>query len=347
MNYSISDKLEDIKVSVYCLAYNHEKYIKKALDGFIMQQTNFRYEVIVHDDASTDKTPDIIKEYAEKYPDIIKPIFQKENQLSKGINISATYIFPKIRGKYIASCEGDDYWNDKYKLQKQFDVMEEHPECSLSTHKVQFCNEDGTFNPRILPGRCFHINKSDVIKEDELVKCYWIYGTYPFHTSSYFFRRSILDIDLDYPRDIGILRKCLIKGSVYYFNEPMSIRRLGAVSSWTTLLNKKGTQEWYKLILRDNEAEERFDQYTNYKYHDYIQVSRLKKFISYARWTEFHKEIKSLLIKYDLSPWKIRKKITAYMFLELQLKYILVMYMPKGYVVIRKMWDLLIKRKQN
>lgn len=123
--------MEDIKVSVYCLAYNHEKYIKSALDGMVNQETNFRYEIIVHDDASKDNTAKIIKEYADKYPDIIKPIYQIENQYSKKIGIVKKYILPNIEGKYIAICEGDDYWIDNKKLQKQYDYLEKHPDCTF------------------------------------------------------------------------------------------------------------------------------------------------------------------------------------------------------------------------
>lgn len=103
-----SDETVDSKimVSVYCLAYNHEKYIRHTLNGFVSQKTNFRYEVFVHDDASTDNTASIIQEYADKYPDIIKPIFQTENQHSQKIPIIATHILPKMSGKYIAACEG-------------------------------------------------------------------------------------------------------------------------------------------------------------------------------------------------------------------------------------------------
>ena len=109
--------MEDgIVVSVYCLAYNHEQYIRDALEGFVRQKTNFRYEVLVHDDASTDNTPAIIREYAQKYPDIIKPIFQTENQYSKGVKILPEIIHPKSSGRYIAFCEGDDYWCDENKL---------------------------------------------------------------------------------------------------------------------------------------------------------------------------------------------------------------------------------------
>lgn len=123
--------MEQIMVSIICNTYNHEKYIADALEGFVSQKTNFKFEVLIHDDASTDGTADIIRKYEKKYPEIIKPIYQTENQYSKGIKISFALQFPRAKGKYIAMCEGDDYWIDEYKLQKQVDYMETHPDCTF------------------------------------------------------------------------------------------------------------------------------------------------------------------------------------------------------------------------
>lgn len=117
-------------VSIVCTTFNHGSHIKQTLDSFVMQQCNFPIEVIVHDDASTDNTAAIIKEYAAKYS-FIKPIIQSENQYSKGLNIWG-YLFTKeVRGQYIAICEGDDYWIDPLKLQKQVDFLEENAEYGL------------------------------------------------------------------------------------------------------------------------------------------------------------------------------------------------------------------------
>lgn len=121
----------NIVVSVICNTYNHEPYIRQCLDGFVMQKTDFSFEVLIHDDASTDKTADIIREYEAQYPDIIKPIYQAENQYSKKTGIMKTFQYPRVKGKYIALCEGDDYWIDPLKLQKQVDFMEANPKCSL------------------------------------------------------------------------------------------------------------------------------------------------------------------------------------------------------------------------
>ena len=122
-------------VSICCAAYNHEPYIRQCLDGFMMQKTTFAFEVLIHDDASTDKTAEIIREYEKKYPDIIKPIYQTENQYRKGGKISVRFNIPRAKGKYIAFCEGDDYWIDPLKLQKQVDFLEGHPDCSLCFHR--------------------------------------------------------------------------------------------------------------------------------------------------------------------------------------------------------------------
>lgn len=126
-NLDISQPL----VSISCITYNHENYIEDALIGFLIQETDFPFEVLIHDDASTDKTAKIIRKYEKKYPSIVKPIYQKENQHSKGIKPNRVYNFPRAKGKYIALCEGDDYWIDPYKLQKQYDILENNPNYGL------------------------------------------------------------------------------------------------------------------------------------------------------------------------------------------------------------------------
>lgn len=128
-------------VSVYCLAYNHGEFIRDALEGFVMQKTTFDYEVFVHDDHSTDNTAEVIREYAQRYPEIIKPIYQSENQHSQGVNIFHTYLLPRMTGRYLAICEGDDCWIDEYKLQKQVSFLESHPEYIGVFANVEVVNE--------------------------------------------------------------------------------------------------------------------------------------------------------------------------------------------------------------
>lgn len=116
--------MEDkIMVSIQCLVYNHEPYLRQCLEGFVIQKTNFKFEAIVHDDCSTDNSAAIIREYAEKYPDIIKPIYEAENQYSKHDGSIEKIVDSACKGYYIAFCEGDDYWIDPNKLQKQYDAL--------------------------------------------------------------------------------------------------------------------------------------------------------------------------------------------------------------------------------
>lgn len=124
-------------VAIKCLVFNHEPYLRDCLEGFVMQQTDFPFVAIVHDDASTDKSADIIREYAEKYPNIIRPIYETENQYSKGdgsIGRIMNAAMDATGAKYIAMCEGDDYWTDPYKLQKQVDFLGKHLDYSMCFH---------------------------------------------------------------------------------------------------------------------------------------------------------------------------------------------------------------------
>lgn len=147
----------DILVQIEVMTYNQAKYINQCLDGILMQKTNFKFEILLHDDASTDGTSEIIKEYEKKYPDIIKPIYQKENQFSKNVYINKTYNYPRLRAKYLAVCEGDDYWCDELKLQKQVDFMESHHDYALCYHPAKMIYEGGSHKPIII-GKSKHKN---------------------------------------------------------------------------------------------------------------------------------------------------------------------------------------------
>ncbi|MGD9859927.1 MAG: glycosyltransferase [Marinobacterium sp.] len=130
------------KISICCITYNHELYIEDALKGFLIQKTNVPFEILIHDDASVDKTPSIIKSYKDKYPRIIKTFFKKENVWSKGKRfIIVRYLVPHAKGKYLAFCEGDDFWIDSFKLDKQYEVMQATPSLSMCAHSVHIMNE--------------------------------------------------------------------------------------------------------------------------------------------------------------------------------------------------------------
>lgn len=132
--------MENMKVSVIVLTYNHEKYIKQALDGILMQKVDFDYEILVGDDGSKDRTVDILKEYKNKFPEKIKLILNKKNI---GATKNAYNILMKANGKYLATCEGDDYWTDENKLQIQVDFLENNPQYVGCTHKFTIVDEYG------------------------------------------------------------------------------------------------------------------------------------------------------------------------------------------------------------
>src|ERR1035437_6638324 len=129
-------------VSISCITYNHVNYIRKCLEGFIMQKTTFAFEVLIHDDASNDGTTEIIREFEDSYPDIIYPIYEFENQWCKGKRGSVIFNFPRANGKYIALCEGDDYWTDPFKLQKQVDFLDENEDFGMIHSNYQVVDEN-------------------------------------------------------------------------------------------------------------------------------------------------------------------------------------------------------------
>ncbi len=139
-------------LSIVCLAYNHAAFISETLDGFLRQETTFPFEIIVHDDASTDATATIIHEYAARYPQVIKPIYQTENQYRKGVPFS-TRLFAQAHGKYIAYCEGDDYWTDPHKLQIQVDFLEKHRDYVMTYHDAVMFNSQGVVRSPHMQGR--------------------------------------------------------------------------------------------------------------------------------------------------------------------------------------------------
>lgn len=269
---------DKIMVSICCLAYNHEKYIRKALEGFINQKTNFKYEILIHDDASTDKTADIIKEYEKKYPDLVKPIYQRQNQYSQKVKITWTYQYPRVKGKYIALCEGDDFWIDENKLQKQFDSLEKYDNCSFSTHISKILDGDSENELGEYPNQSWNI-QAGVIQKDDFVKTLFGEHPYPFQTSCYFFRsKYIEEITKNTPEflekaDVGdypLMRFLASKGDVYYIPEIMSCYRFRTPGSWSQNRNLVTKKEIVHLECNISTSY-MYNEYTNFIYNDVIK----------------------------------------------------------------------------
>ena len=219
-----------IIVSIDCTTFNHENYIRDALNGFIMQKTNFPFEILVHDDASTDRTVEFISEYEVKYPQIIKPIYQKENQYTQGGSISGRFQFPRAKGKYIAICEGDDYWTDPLKLQKQVDFLENNLEYSASAHQAKVIYEN-------------NFGQSRLFKEgvNEVIELVDLLGERIFHTASIVFKSELIR-NYTFSQNITAGDRSLYLllssfGKIRFLPEIMCVYRKndGGISSWVSV----------------------------------------------------------------------------------------------------------------
>lgn len=259
-------------VSICCITYNHAPYIRQCLDGFLMQKVTFPIEIIINDDCSTDGTTDVIREYEAKYPDIIKPIYHVENEYSKGTRgMFATYCFPKAKGKYIAMCEGDDYWIDPLKLQMQVDFMEVNPDYSLCFHNALRLNERKTKKEKI-KSFCY-FNKSRQIQAEEIIAAWCI------PTASVLYRREVL-VNIQLPSffsgDYTLELILASRGNVFYIDKYMSVYRLndGGVS------NKVKVRKWAEQLC---ELLDWFDKFTDFKYtiHIHKRKNDAKKFAKY------------------------------------------------------------------
>ncbi|NWG34537.1 MAG: glycosyltransferase [Chloroflexi bacterium] len=214
-------------VSVSCITYNHAPYIRDAMEGFLMQRTTFPVEILIHDDASTDGTIEIIKEYEKQYPHLIFPMYQSVNRFSQGIKITPTYQIPRARGKYIALCEGDDYWTDPLKLQKQFDFLEKHPEYVLCFHKVRALEGSQVKEDEVMERRYLAIeNKREITVLDLLKHRNFI------HTGSVMFRNipipAPFEIEFSPVGDYFLFILLSEKGPLFRLDETMGIYRRGS-----------------------------------------------------------------------------------------------------------------------
>lgn len=191
-----------------------------------MQKTTFPVEIIIHDDASTDRTAEIVREYEKKHPDLITAIYQTENQYSKGKKISPTYVFPRAKGKYIALCEGDDYWTDPYKLQKQVDYLEEHSECTISFHNVKIIYEDGKKRARLnFPKKVYTIE--DLLEGNFIDTCSTMFRNgLVLEFPGWFYKLPMGD----WPLNILIAHH----GDIGYLDGVMGVYRIHSGSLWSS-----------------------------------------------------------------------------------------------------------------
>lgn len=277
---------KDVLVSICCVTYNHVKYLRDAIGSFLMQKTDFPIEILIHDDASTDGTVQIVKEYERKYPEIIKPIFQKENQFSQDRTISAIYQFPRAKGKYIAMCECDDYWTDPYKLQKQVDFMENNSEYSLCTHSVEVIFEND-----------WKWSKDTRLKEPIQIATFTdVVERHFIPTNSILFRREYIKQLPDWfnnmlSGDIPLFWILTSHGKCYHFFEKMGVKRINGGGITANPDRAKRIPQFYADLFYH------IDNYTKYHYHKFLFKKTFKS--SWGMVKNGIKQFKlSLIIKY-------------------------------------------------
>ncbi len=274
--------MEKIVVSILCHTFNHSSFIKKALDGFIMQKTDFDFEICIHDDASTDNTQRIIKQYETQYPNLVKPIYQSINQYSQGKSV---FEINRIRanGKYLAICEGDDYWIDPYKLQKQVEILESDEKCVCVGHA---CYIQNTRNP--IARKVWRIGtEKRTLTMEEIIKHRG--SVFPFH--SFMFRNEPILMPEFFKHfkvgDVTRLMYFSLKGHIVYIPDVMSVYRVGVDLSWTHRV-RMNTQKLIHHYQSEYEFFKEFNQYTNFQYDtimnetlnylEYLIITRKREF---------------------------------------------------------------------
>lgn len=232
---SWSEKIDHPLVSIVCNTYNHGRYIESAIKGFLIQETDFPFEILIYDDASTDETASVIKKYENEYPALIKPLYQKENQYSLGKDVFEMNL-ERSKGKYIAVCEGDDYWTDCHKLQKQVCFLEEHLNYTMCFHASFIEKENEALKSNIA---CESIETRDYSAEE-------IFAKWTVPTASVVFRKDVLFMPLKRKSDfingdIVLFLRCCECGKIFGFCDKMSVYRLNSQSV---------TQNWGSRIAR-------------------------------------------------------------------------------------------------
>lgn len=311
------------KVVVICMTYNHAQFIEKTLQGFVSQKVDFPVCYIVRDDASTDETADIVRRYEKKYPSLIHGIYETVNQY--GIHRDMPYsqkLILETDGEYYAFCEGDDYWCDDYKLKKQVDLMDAHPNATLCIHGHFLLNNK---NEKLKPVHPYRksgpISTKDVILEP--------YGMPA--TCSMLMRGTAIK---KYPYDI---LKCPVGdrnrraflasiGTVLYIDELMSVYRINNSQSFGGKL--VDYDKSLNLVREMNLFYDKFDLYTDGKYNEAISLVKEREWIShYMRFHDYKSIVNTryyreyfpltnkikLFIKWRLEPlYTLYKKVNRY-----------------------------------
>lgn len=257
-------------VTIVCLTYNEEDFVRDALNSFLSQKTEFSYEVLVYDDASEDHTPEILQEYAEKFPNVFHLTLYKENNFKKGLGFwGLREGFREARGKYIAYCEGDDYWCDDHKLEKQVKFLEANPEYAVCAHETLIRNDYYKANDGVL----FSTTDVNIFLDRAKKRCYTFQDALTgniFHISSIMFRNNAPIIWPIWISKVAALDMILFmllaeRGPIYVMADVMSVYRYRKNSITSTPVGD------FRNAISFIEASVQIligmDKYWQYKYH--------------------------------------------------------------------------------
>ena len=305
------------------MTYNHEHYIRQCLDGFVMQETNFSFEILVHEDASTDRTALIVKEYETKYPNLFRCVFQTTNQFTIQ-NTLTNILFPMARGKYIALCEGDDYWTDPFKLQKQVDFLEANDDYAICFHNARILKHNDPDDTSFSNG----LNQKEISTFDDLAK-----GEYIYTPTCVFRMRDFEKFPAIYYKYINNYTIDLHNaqfGNIKFLNEVMTVYRIHPGGIWSmaprlkTLINQLPTYKFYinyfekkyrhlfvthvrsitkeiiTIKVETNDLTEFWKYYLKYVWYNLRSKSEYKQMISVLRYV-IKEKLKHLAGRFNLN----------------------------------------------
>lgn len=255
-----------MKVSVCVPTYNHENYIAQMLDGALMQQTSFDFEIVIGDDASTDNNPAIIASYAEKYPDKIRAFLHKENQGPSsprefaGRN-NVLQLVKACKGEYVAMCEGDDYWTDPLKLQKQANFLDKNPDFMVCHHNMLVTYEDGSpshhFNAH---DQKLHSTIADILDD------HWFFATASWMYRNRFLKHEFADWHAKAAAgDWALMIQLAAHGDIGYLSEPMGVYRKHSAGLSNVHANTNAT-----FLKNRREMFENVDKWLDRRYHEIV-----------------------------------------------------------------------------
>ncbi|MCR5122825.1 MAG: glycosyltransferase [Ruminococcus sp.] len=296
-------------VTACVLSYNHEKWLEKCLESICTQKTDYEFKVFIHDDCSTDGSKAIIKSFEKKYPELIETIYQEKNQYSQGINIVQKYVIPSIKTKYFAICEGDDYWCDPAKLQKQVAFLEAHPECNLCFHNANVVDPDDNFLKTFYPRKMWNdkelykrlenpdgadVSVADMIRLDFTP------------TASIVGRTENLRTILGFSTSLDLVVRLVTTydGYAHFFNEIMSAYRTNNPNSASGSIQNSPEKLKANFLDRHVCLLREFDEFTKGKFHDAIEHQIKRKELIYYQHLNDIKAMKATGVFDELMPYE-------------------------------------------